>query len=550
MPSIDGLATGIDTTTIINGLLSIQQGQIDTLNVRKQTIIAEQTAFSGIEARLLSLQSKLSDLTRADSNAFRRKTITSSDETVITASVSNDAAAGVYAIRVNNLAKNHQVASQTYESADAQVAKGDLTLTVGEGESITIKVTSANNTLEGMASAINVAARGVTASVVRGNDSYRLLLASNKSGESNAMQISFTALDGGEASIATSFDLDNPVQAATDAEIQVGSGDGAIITSVSSNQVDDLFTGITLDIHKATAGDEILLTVANDTEAARTAITDFIDAYNEVLTFTSDQNKYDPNSQTASTLFGNRTLLNITAKLNILVTQSLPGVDGKDRPNSLKTLGIDIDKNGSGGRLSINEGRLSDALKGTYNNNTINASDITAVFGYAGTSDSDFVRFISASSKTQMSPMRSSEGTNAPVPYQVKVTRAAQQGKLIGTNVLADSVVIDDSNNQLTLSVDGTTSKDLKLRAGTYTPQELADELELQINSNDALAGRQVRASIVEGKISLTSLTYGLSSAMKELSGSALSALGLTGSESVRGENIACDLVLELDSKN
>ena len=69
MLNIDGLVSGLDTTSIIEGLLSVQQSQIDRLNLRKQEIVEQQTAFKGIEARLLDLQARVRVLTRTGDNA-------------------------------------------------------------------------------------------------------------------------------------------------------------------------------------------------------------------------------------------------------------------------------------------------------------------------------------------------------------------------------------------------------------------------------------------------------------------------------------------------
>ena len=114
MLSIDGLVTGIDTTSIIEGLLEIQQTQIDRFSVRREGIVEEQTAFKGIEARLLTLQGNISRLTRVGDNSLESKQITVSDETVAEAAVSSEASPGVYRFRVESLARAHQVASNGF----------------------------------------------------------------------------------------------------------------------------------------------------------------------------------------------------------------------------------------------------------------------------------------------------------------------------------------------------------------------------------------------------------------------------------------------------
>ena len=48
MLTVDGLITGIDTESIIQGLLEVQQNQIDRLDLRRSEILQKQSAFSAI----------------------------------------------------------------------------------------------------------------------------------------------------------------------------------------------------------------------------------------------------------------------------------------------------------------------------------------------------------------------------------------------------------------------------------------------------------------------------------------------------------------------
>ena len=85
MLSIDGLATGIDTATIIEGLLTIQQRQIDQLESRKAEAGIKQASFAGVESRLLALRNAISRLTSRGGDVFLAKTATSSDENLVLA---------------------------------------------------------------------------------------------------------------------------------------------------------------------------------------------------------------------------------------------------------------------------------------------------------------------------------------------------------------------------------------------------------------------------------------------------------------------------------
>ena len=119
MISIDGLISGFDTQSIIDGLLEVSQSQIDRLNSNRGELVAKQTAFNGIEAQLVSLRSKISSLGRTQNNVMEGKLATSSDEDIIQASASSKAITGVYTITVNSLAASHQVASNSFESSDS-----------------------------------------------------------------------------------------------------------------------------------------------------------------------------------------------------------------------------------------------------------------------------------------------------------------------------------------------------------------------------------------------------------------------------------------------
>ena len=111
MFSVDGLVSGLDTTAIIEGSLSIQQRRIDRLSLQKQDILDEQAAFKSMEAQLLSLQGSMSGILRSTNNAFDQYSATSSDEDLLIASTKSDATAGTYRFRTMQLAQAQQLKS-------------------------------------------------------------------------------------------------------------------------------------------------------------------------------------------------------------------------------------------------------------------------------------------------------------------------------------------------------------------------------------------------------------------------------------------------------
>ena len=114
--SIDGLVSGLDTTSIISGLVELQEAQVSRLNGRKDEILTQQTAFQGIEARLLSLRSTMSSLNRNIGSVFDKSSATTSNESLLTVRTGNNAAEGTYSVRVTSLARAQQIASQGFDS--------------------------------------------------------------------------------------------------------------------------------------------------------------------------------------------------------------------------------------------------------------------------------------------------------------------------------------------------------------------------------------------------------------------------------------------------
>lgn len=534
MLNIDGLASGLDTTTIIEGLLSIQQQQVDRFNERKQAIEDEKAAFAEIETRLLSLQSTLSELSTPRTNAFLRKSISASDETVVEATVSNDAALGIYSMTVNQLARNHQIASNSFQSADASLADGTVTLSVGTGgQTHEIDLAAdAGGTLEGLAEKINRDVSGVSASIIQHAGGYQLLLSSERTGAANAIAITVTAAAPGQQDEMPSFDLDNPVQAATDAEVQIGSGAGAIVVTNKTNQIDELFPGITMNLLKATPGETVQLSVKQDQTAAREAIESFVDAYNSVIEYTNEQSAFSTEDGTAATLFGNRSLRNIRDEVSLLVASAVPGLAATangERFNRLASLGIRLNNDGT---LEVNETRLSAVLNGEIDG--FGSAQLNQLLGFNATSDHASIQFLSATPDTQPNEQDA--------PYGIVITSAATQATVLATDTLSNSIKINETNNELTLSIDGfSVSEDapLVLTQGTYTREELASHLEQVIANSPALASREVRVSIVDNKLQVRSLSYGSGSRVSNFGGSAMETLGLKAEDADNGTDVA-----------
>ncbi len=529
MFSIDGLVSGLDTTSIIEGLISIQQSQVDRLNGRKNEILTKQTAFQGIEARVLSMRSSMSQLNRSNTSVFERTSGTSSDESILTVTSGNKAIEGSYVVRVNSLAKAHQMGSQGFDDDSSTITNGTISFQVGDRPASEITIDESNNTIDGLIDAINTQSDDISASVVydQANQANRILLTSRYTGESN--QITVTNNLAASSGSATQPDFSGlAIQEASNAAIQLGSGAGAIVAEYDTNSVDGLIANVTLDLHKVDVDQDVTINISKDTEAAATAIKGFVEEYNSLINFIDEQTQFNPETNAASPLLGNRNVSTIRNRLGALVTEIVPGL-GSDL-NRLSQIGIDIDTRG---KLTVNSGELNRALKGEIEG--IESSDIGRLFGLTGESSNSNIEFLLGSTRT----LSSSAG------YEVDILQAAERGSATATSSLASSTVIDGTNNEFQITVDGQESELLTLTEGTYTQEELAAHVESLINNSSELKSTDVSVSLESGALEITSARYGLSSEVSTVSGSALTALGFTGSESGTGRDVAGSFIVD-----
>ena len=298
MFSIDGLVSGLDTTSIIEGLVSLQASQVDRLSVRKNNLLTQQTSFNGIEARLLSLRSTMGKLNRQTSSVFQTKSGTSSDESILTVNATSKATEGSFVLRVNSLAKAHQIGSQGFDSDSTAISQGTISFQVGDHPATTITIDQNNNTVDALVNAINTQSDDVSATIVHDqvNNADRILLTSKHTGASNQIIVTNNLAAGSGDVVRPDFTGD-AIQEATNATIQLGSGPGAITAEYETNRVEGLIQNVTLDLISADAGRDITVNITRDTEAAKTAIQDFVDEYNALISFIDDSTRLQLRNQ-------------------------------------------------------------------------------------------------------------------------------------------------------------------------------------------------------------------------------------------------------------
>ncbi|MGC8862518.1 MAG: flagellar filament capping protein FliD, partial [Armatimonadota bacterium] len=382
--SIGGVISNLNTDDIITKLINLERAPVTRLQARKAALNEKLAAWQETNTRLLALKTKLDGL--AVSSTFQAKSFESSDESYIRGTATYSAQEGTYYVRVNALARAHQLASQGFADMDSEsVGTGSVTITVGDGEPVVIDIDETNNTLAGLRDAINRSGAGVKATIINdgtGATPYRLLLTSSTSGTAGQISVE-SDLAGGSTPVFVT------VQAAQDASVTLGEGEGAITVTRSTNQITDLIPGVSLNLIRADETRTLTLTIRPDTETIKSAIREFVEQYNNLIDYINDQFRYDPETKTAGTLFGDTSLQLILADLNAKVFAPVAGLD--QSANSLLQIGISAGTTDN--KISVDETKLDEAL-------TENPDVLRRLFAAVGECSSSYVTYLGSTGKT------------------------------------------------------------------------------------------------------------------------------------------------------
>ena len=245
--SFSGLASGIDTSSIISQLTTVAQQPIKQLQNTQATYTSALTAWQTFNANLASLQSAVTTLSQP--STFSTATATSSDTTVANVTTLPGATLGDHSLSVTQLAQAQKIVSTSVSSGST--ALGDTGSFTLNGKTIAISSTDA---LTDVAVKINAAQAGVRATVVNvGPNDFRLTLSSNQTGTANS--IAASDVTGG---VLGSLGI-------------LGSGAAAVRQGVSFTQNASAYTGAaSLTLSSATQTVGSLLGIASGQAASGT----------------------------------------------------------------------------------------------------------------------------------------------------------------------------------------------------------------------------------------------------------------------------------------
>jgi flagellar capping protein FliD len=516
-----GLGSGVLTNDLVDKIVGAEREAADKRFEREETIIdARITAYGEIKSLSSTLQVATSALSLPSTSGST--TASSSDEAILTTEASILAEPGTYSVEVLNTAKAHSVVTVAYSSIDEIIGTGEIQITFGEitydgtggflsqdvdpakgGSPIVID--DSNKTLSGIREAINNADIGAKASIINDGSGYRLVITSEETGENNAMRIMTKDDLGGTATSGLSSIAYNEVQTGAGTMSETAKGEDALLKANGltitreSNSIQEVVPGVTLNLLSADVGKPISIVVAPDTAGIQEKIQDFVNAYNEFKKFSDDLTSYNSESDQAGLLLGDSTIRGIQSQVRSMISQPIAGLSGT-KYRSLTELGVNTDKNNDY-LLEFDPAIFAKAIREERDT-------VVSIMSKSGEATDSQIRYVNDSINTQ------------PGTYGIEVTQLATQATYSGGSVtgldFSSPVMIDGSNNNFSININGTTAA-IELIQGSYaTGEELAKQISFQINSNDAFKSLSYAVSTsysaTDKNFSITSNKYGAES--------------------------------------
>lgn len=274
-----GMGTGINTTELVASLVSAARApKQNAISDRVSTNEARISALASAKSSLSTFSTALTDLLK--SSAYSGQAA-SSDATIATvATIPGGTPKGLPAqIEILQLASAQVLQSAALADSTAVAGTGTLTITTGS-TSIDVTLASPANTLADLASAINSANAGVTATVVSDKNGARIVLKGATGADSAFTIAAGTDADADLARFA--FDgTSGPMtrsQSAQDALIRIDNVD----MQFASNTVTGAIPNLRIDLNRAAPGTIVTLATTQPTTTMRDLVQEFVSAYNEL----------------------------------------------------------------------------------------------------------------------------------------------------------------------------------------------------------------------------------------------------------------------------
>ncbi|MDF1615996.1 flagellar filament capping protein FliD [Petrocella sp. FN5] len=273
-----GLASGLDTQSIIRDLMKVERTRVVT--VEKDKVLAEwkKEAWSSVNAKLYSFY-KEELFSFKSAGTYSKKKLTSSNESMVSVNTSSAAIRGSHSIEVTTMAKGSFLSGDTLTDVTASTTAGTMMgFDASTTKNLTFSLDGGKNTQQ-----ITIEASDTMASIVKKvkdlgmdmNISYdsnfnRMFLSSTNTGAGVELQV------GGDAQALAGLGFTNVNGSiGNDAAFKYN---GTDLTSTTNEVV---VNGLSFNI--LGEGGSSTISVTQDTEAIYDSVKKFVNKYNELM---------------------------------------------------------------------------------------------------------------------------------------------------------------------------------------------------------------------------------------------------------------------------
>ena len=417
MPSsIGGLASGLNTTEIINALLSNEQVTRNRLTSKQAAFRNQLSVWQDLGTKLGALKTAATALSTPTKAASA--IASSDDETLVGATASSTAPPATFTFRVQQLAAAHQVMASGFTATTDLVGAGTAHVAAGLA-GVGLTVSNASGLAAGKYEIDVTAVSGGTATVTfagkeqtvsttgpitltdNNGNSATFDVGTLKVGKATIGVVTTTAtttlagfatainslgigasaaavdtnngtatptrfvLSSREAGTGNTITHDlsglsgftgktfNTLRAATDSVLVLA--DGTTTITRSTNRLTDVVPGVTLDLRAADTETDVTVTVSHDDEYVIDSVQAVVDSLNSVLAAVKKSSATDPNVQNATGLAGDTRLRLVSDRL----VSAMRYTDTSQDKQVLNQIGITLDRSGA---YQIDETKLRAAL--------------------------------------------------------------------------------------------------------------------------------------------------------------------------------------------
>jgi len=320
--SIVGLGSGLDTTSIINSILAVDEVPVTALQMSQAGVQAQQTQLTTIQTDLTNL---LNDASALSSPALfaSSQAVTTSDPNTITATSSAGAAVGSYELSVTQLASSAQ---RTF-SFTSPTAAGTIEID-GVAQNVT-----AGESVQSLASQINSNSNATVYAAALNNGT--LVLSDRATGDNGSNYIQVSDPTGS---------LTEQTSLAVEGRNALYSVNGGSTQSATSNTLTSAIPGVSLALTGLTNSGPVTVNVsppAASTSTVATAVNQFVTDYNSTIAAIQTQlsqlpvsNPQDTSDAGQGTLYGDQELTSLLSSMRELMY-----TPGSGLPTGMASLG-------------------------------------------------------------------------------------------------------------------------------------------------------------------------------------------------------------------